>query len=122
MKATVPRSTAPARKADLLRALRLCTTEGIVAMPIVTMSLPVNVFMTALVAKAFELPKTTIGVISALPFLGNFLQIFVAPFLARWKPPKTVCIVAASLHMISWAALGALLPKIPRDDPGAAGR
>ncbi|MBL9199538.1 MAG: MFS transporter, partial [Opitutaceae bacterium] len=47
---------------------------------------------------------------------------FVAPFLARWKPPKTVCIVAASLHMISWAALGALLPKIPRDDPGAAGR
>lgn len=122
MKATVPRSTAPARKADLLRALRLCTTEGIVAMPIVTMSLPVNVFMTALVAKAFELPKTTIGLISALPFLGNFLQIFVAPFLARWKPPKTVCIIAAGLHMISWAALGALLPQIPRNDPDAAGR
>jgi hypothetical protein len=37
------------------------------AMPIVTMSLPVNVFMTALVAKAFMLPKTTIGLISALP-------------------------------------------------------
>lgn len=122
MNATVPRPAAPARKADLLRALRLCTTEGIVAMPIVTMSLPVNVFMTALVAKAFALPMTTIGLISALPFLGNFLQIFAAPFLARWKPPKTVCILAAGLHMISWAALGALLPQIPRDDPAAAGR
>ncbi|MDP3071975.1 MAG: MFS transporter [Opitutaceae bacterium] len=122
MNATVPRSTAPARKADLLRALRLCTTEGIVAMPIVTMSLPVNVVMTALVAKTLELPKTTIGLISALPFLGNFLQIFAAPFLARWKPPKTVCVIAAALHMVSWALLGALLPLIPLDDPGAAGR
>ena len=35
--------------------------------------------MTALVAKAFVLPKTTIGLISALPFVGNFLQIFFAP-------------------------------------------
>ena len=91
------------------------------AMPIVTMSLPVNVFMTALVAKAFVLPKTTIGLISALPFVGNFLQIFVAPFLARWRPPKTVCILGAALHLMSWAALGVLLPWIPRDDPAAAG-
>ncbi|MBI5692699.1 MAG: MFS transporter [Verrucomicrobia bacterium] len=91
-------------------------------MPIVTMSLPVNVFMTALVAKAFDLPKTTIGLISALPFVGNFLQIFVAPLLAKWRPPKTVCIVGAALHLVSWAALGVLLPWIPRGDPAAAGR
>ena len=92
------------------------------AMPIVTMSLPVNVFMTALVAKAFILPKTTIGLISALPFVGNFLQIFIAPFLARWKSAKTITVLAASLHLVSWAALGVLLPWIPRDDPAAAGR
>ncbi|MBL9210588.1 MAG: MFS transporter [Opitutaceae bacterium] len=91
------------------------------AMPIVTMSLPVNVFMTALVAKAFILPKTTIGLISALPFVGNFLQIFIAPFLARWKSAKTITVLAASLHLVSWAALGVLLPWIPRDDPAAAG-
>ena len=109
-------------KADLLRSLRLCTAEGVMAMPIVTMSLPVNVFMTALLAKAFVLPMTTIGLISALPFMGNFLQIFVAPFLARWRPPKIVMLAAAALHMVSWAALGALLPLIPRDDPAAAGR
>lgn len=122
MNATTTRAAALEHKADLLRSLRLSTLEGIMAMPIVTMSLPVNVFMTALVAKAFVLPKTTIGLISALPFLGNFLQIFVAPFLARWKPPKVVTVSAATLHLISWAALGFLLPHIPRHDPAAAGR
>ena len=91
-------------------------------MPLVTMSLPVNVFMTALVAKAFVLPKTTIGLISALPFVGNFLQIFVATLLARWKPPKTLAVLAASLHLASWAAFGLLLPLVPRDDPAAAGQ
>lgn len=91
------------------------------AMPLVTMSLPVNVFMTALVAKGFELPKTTIGLICSLPFAGNFLQIFIASFLAKWKPPKQVAITAASLHLVSWVALGVMLPWIPRDDPAAAG-
>ncbi|HUR60709.1 MAG TPA: MFS transporter, partial [Opitutaceae bacterium] len=122
MNATIARASAQAHKADLLRSLRLCTMEGIVAMPLVTMSLPVNVFMTALVAKAFPLPMTTIGLISALPFIGNFLQIMVAPFLTRWQPPKTVSIGAAALHLGSWVALGLLLPWVPRDDPTAAGR
>jgi len=119
--ATSARATAQQPKADLLRSLRLCTAEGIMAMPIVTMSLPVNVFMTALVAKAFVFPKTTIGLISALPFVGNFLQIFVASFLARWKPPKTLGVAAATLHLLAWAALGIFLPWIPRDDATAAG-
>ena len=91
------------------------------AMPLVTMSLPVNVFMTALVAKAYPLPKMTIGLISALPFVGNFLQIFAAPIIARWRPPKTVTVTAASLHLASWAALGIFLPWVPRDNPTAAG-
>src|SRR5688500_11341122 len=92
------------------------------AMPIVTMSLPVNVFMTALVAKAFVLPKTTIGLISALPFVGNFLQIFVASVIAKWRPPKTVTVLAATCHLISWCAFGLFLPFVPRDDPTTAGR
>lgn len=115
------RAEAQQDKADLLRSLRLCTAEGVMAMPIVTMSLPVNVFMTALVAKAYVLPKTTIGLMSALPFVGNFLQIFVASFLAHWKPAKTITVAAATCHLICWAALGVFLPWIPRDDPNAAG-
>ena len=121
MNATTARAAAVQHKAALLRSLRLCTADGIMAMPIVTMSLPVNVFMTALVAKAFPLPMTTIGLISALPFVGNFLQIFAQPFLAKWRPPQTVTVLAASLHLVTWAALGIFLPWVPRDDPTTAG-
>lgn len=92
------------------------------AMPIVTMSLPVNVFMTALVAKAFPMPKLMIGLISAMPFVGNFLQIFVASFLVRWKPPKTVAVLAAWAHLFSWVAFGVMLPWIPQDDLAVAGQ
>ena len=120
MNASTARATALQHKSDLLRSMRLCIAEGIVAMPIVTMSLPVNVFMTALVAKAFPLPKTTIGLICSLPFFGNFLQIFVAPILAKWRPPKIVSIAGATLHLLAWASFGVFLPWVPRDDPGAA--
>lgn len=91
-------------------------------MPLVTMSLPVNVFMTALVAKAFPMPKVMIGLISAMPFFGNFLQIFVAPLLVKWKPPKTLTVVAASCHLVSWVAFGVLLPLVPRDNLPLAAR
>lgn len=121
MNATIARAAAAQQKADLLRSLRLCTLDGIMAMPIVTMALPVNIFITALVAKAFPLPTATIGLISALPFLGNFLQIFAVPFLARWRPAKTITVLAATLHLITWIALGVLLPRLPRSDPTAAG-
>ena len=91
-------------------------------MPLVTMSLPVNVFMTALVAKAFPMPKVMIGLISAMPFVGNFLQIFVASLLVRWKPPKTITVLAAALHLVSWIAFGVMLPWIPRDNLAVAGQ
>src|SRR4051812_5786423 len=108
-------------KADLQRSLKLCTAEGILAMPIVTMSLPVNVFATALFTQAIPLPKTTIGLVSAMPFVGNFLQVFVAPILARHRPPKIVTLAAESLHLATWIGLGVMLPHIPRDNPTAAG-
>ncbi len=92
------------------------------AMPVVTMSLPVNVYLTALVTKGWVLPKPAIGLLSAMPFFGNFLQIFVTPFLTRLKPPKTLTVTAATLHMLSWAVLAALLGVIPRDRPETAAR
>lgn len=91
-------------------------------MPLVTMSLPVNVFISALVVFAFPLPKPTIGLISALPFVGNFIQVFFSSLLTHWKAPKLISIGAATLHWITWVALGFLLPLLPRDDPTTAGR
>lgn len=109
------------RKRDLQTSLRLCTAEGFVANPIVTLALPVNVFLTALVAKAFTLPMPLIGLMSAMPFFGNFLQLFFAPALMRWRPAKYVSILFAALHMVSWAALVPLLPLLPHDRPEACG-
>jgi len=119
-------TTAPAsssqKKDDLARSFRLCTVDGIVAMPIVTMSLPVNVFITALVTKAFVLPKPAIGLLTAMPFIANFFQIFAAPFIARWRPPKTVTVTAACIHLALWMALGVGLPWIPHNEPALAAR
>jgi MFS family permease len=115
------RATAARHKAELLRSLRISILEGIVAMPIVTMSLPVNVFMTALVAKAFVLSKAMIGLISALPFVGNFLQLAVAATLARRRPAKSVTVAFAALHLLTWIAFGFMLSWLPRDDPDRAG-
>lgn len=109
-------------KADLRRSLSLCVAEGLVAMPIVTMSLPVNLFLTALVVRTFPLSTPVIGIFCALPFVGNFIQIFAVPLLARWQPPKTQTVIFEVLHMLSWVGLAALLPLLPRANPEAAGR
>lgn len=90
-------------------------------MPIVTMALPVNVFLTALVTKGWVLPKTSIGLLSAMPFLANFVQVFATPLLARWRSPKNASLAAATTHMALWAMLPVILEFIPRDRPDIAG-
>lgn len=104
------------------RALRYTTYDGLGSIPLGTMSLPINVFLAALFTRALNLPTATIGVITALPFLCNFLQIFVTPFLSRHYRPKSINIAFALLHAASWMVLGVLLSHIPREDPAAAGR
>lgn len=110
------------RKADLSRSLDLCVRDGFVAMPLVTMCLPVNVFITALVTKAWVLPKTDIGLLSAMPFLANFVQVFAVPFLSRWRPPKFLTVLSATINLLCWFALAFLLEFIPRDRPDIAAR
>ncbi len=118
--ASPARALALRRKADLALSLRYCTSEGIVAIPVVTMALPASMAISALVTKAFPLSPASIGLLGSLPFVGNFLQIFVSPFLMRLRPPKTVTVAAATLHMLSWVALGVGLPWIPRGSAGEA--
>jgi MFS family permease len=102
--------------------LRLCTLDGLVAMPLVTMSLPVNVFLAALFTQGLHLSKPTIGFICALPFACNFLQIFISPFLARYFTPKLVATVTALIHALSWLGLAFVLHELPPGDQATAGR
>ncbi len=125
MNATTARESAltPAqRKADLHRSFVCSTQEGLVAMPIVTMALPVNVFLTALVTKAWALPKPAIGLLTAMPYLANFLQIFAAPFFNRWRPPKTVTVLGACATTLCWVGFALMLGLVPRDRPDVAAR
>jgi MFS family permease len=114
------RALAARRKADLSLSLRYSIEEGIAAIPIVTMGLPASMALTALVTETFTLSATSIGVLASLPFIGNFLQIFVSPALMRWKSPKTITVMSAMLNMLSWLALGIGLPWIPRSSPAEA--
>ena len=125
MNATTARESAPTppqRKADLQRSLALCIREGFFAMPIVTMGLPVNVFLTALITKAWALPKPAIGLLTAMPYLANFLQIFAAPFFLRWRSPKTLTVLGASGGALAWLGFAVLLGVVPRDAPEVAAR
>jgi MFS family permease len=107
-------------KANLKRSLTLCVREGVVAMPINTMSLPVNVFITALVTKAWVLGMSQIGLLTAMPFIANFIQVFAIPPLTKRHSPKTLTIVASALNMLCWIVLGVMLQFIPRDAPATA--
>lgn len=90
-------------------------------MPIVILSQPVNVVLAALYTKVLHLPNQTIGLITALPFVCNFLQLGVTPVLSRWFAAKTISMVAASLQAITWAAFCVMLGVLPENDPAAAG-
>lgn len=91
-------------------------------MPIVTIGLPVNVFLSALVTKAWVLPKPAIGLLTAMPYLANFLQIFAAPFFLRWRAPKTLTVLGATCGAVAWLGFVVLLGVVPRDQPGVAAR
>ena len=91
-------------------------------MPLVTMSLPVNVFLAALFSQGLHLPKPSIGFICALPFACNFLQIFISPFLARHFAPKLVATVTAAIHAMSWMGLVFVLGSLPGGDAATAAR
>ena len=90
-------------------------------MPIVIMSLPVNVVLSSLFTKGLNLPNQTIGFISAIPFVCNILQVVLSPLLSRWFQAKAITIFCSILHLLSWAVFAVLLDYLPRDDTALAG-
>ncbi len=91
-------------------------------MPIVSMSLPVNVVLAALFAKVYAMPNGMIGLLASLPFICNFLQIGFTPLLSRWKSPKVVSLVFGSLHLCGWIGFVILLQALPPGSGEHAGR
>lgn len=90
-------------------------------MPITYLILPGNFIVAALLVGQFNLHPSIYGFIVALPFIFNFLQAFVMPFLRRRFPAKTLIISASATLALLWGSLGFILPLLPADDPRACG-
>jgi MFS family permease len=122
MNATPAHPTLAHQREVLRLGMRASVIEGVLATPLGTISLPVNLFATALVTKAFALSKPVIGAASSLPFACNFLQVFITPLITRRARARPTAIVAAALHTACWLWLAWVLPGLPTDNPLATGR
>lgn len=91
-------------------------------MPIVTLLVPGNFVMAALLTGVFHLPKDIYGWVVSLPFWGNFAQAFLLPLVQRRLAPKAVAVTAAWLQLVCWGVVAVALPWLPTDHPQAAGR
>lgn len=116
MKATFP---AP-RRSPLRQALALCIVDGVASSPLCYLWLPGNFIVAALLTEMFHLPEASYGLIASLPFLANFLQLFLTPALAHYFPAKRITVVAAWANAAGWLALALVLPFLPRADPAAS--
>jgi len=106
----------------LRRNLALCTGEGLVAMPIVFLTLPGNFIVAMLLTQTFPLGEAIFGVIVSLPAWCNVFQILIIPLLGRYWTQKQSTLFFSWAHLITWIALGLALPCIPADDMQSAGR
>lgn len=122
--APAPEAATPARRrsSTLRRNIALCTGEGLVAMPIVFMTLPGNFIVAMLLSQTFRLGETMFGVIVSLPHWCNVVQLFVVPFLTRVWSQKTIALTISWMHLAVWIALAFALPHIPTDDVNSASR
>lgn len=112
----------PACASLLHRNLRLCTYDGLTAVPICYLVLPSNFIVAALLTGRFRLQPEIYGLICSLPFWGNFVQAFLMPFINRALPPRSVSIVSALTQAAAWAALAVAIGLLPPDAPETTGR
>jgi MFS family permease len=94
--------------------------DGIASSPLCYLWLPGNFIVAALLTEMFQLPEVSYGLIVSLPFLANFLQIFLTPALAHHFPAKSITLVAAWANAAGWLALTLVLPFLPRANPAAS--
>ncbi len=103
---------------SLRRNLRLCTWDGVNAVPLTVLSQPGNAVIAALLTGTFALSTRTYGFITSLPFWFNFLQVVLTPLLAQRLSARSLCIASAWLHVVGWLVLVAVMPFLPmQDDP-----
>jgi MFS family permease len=97
-----------------------CIIDGVASSPLCYLWLPGNFIIAALLTENFHLSEAAYGVIVALPFLANFLQIFLTPPLAHYFTAKSVTLVTAWANAAGWLAMAVALSFLPREDPAVS--
>ena len=110
------------RQSILRTNLRLCTSEGLAAMPLVFLCQPGNFIVAMLLSQVFALSDTLFGLIVSLPFWANVLQLVAIPLLSQRWSQKRITLTFAWLNLACWFILAAALPYIPVGNPDASGR
>ena len=113
-------TTTQSRRSVLRQALTLCIIDGVASSPLCYLWLPGNFIVAALLTESFHLSEASYGLIVSLPFLANFLQIFLTPPLAHHFSAKSVTLVAAWGNAAGWLAMTVALSFLPRGDPDAS--
>jgi len=117
---TVKATTTQPRRSALRQALALCIIDGVTSSPLCYLWLPGNFIIAALLTGIFHLPESSYGLIVSLPFLANFLQIFLIPALARHFSAKNITLVGAWANAAGWLAMTVALSFLPQSDPAAS--
>ena len=99
----------------LRKNMRLSIVEGIVAMPLVFLTMPGNFLLANLATGPLNLSSSIYGIIASLPAWSNVAQLFAMPFLTRFFPQKSVCLAFSYFHAAAWLILGLALPYLPQD-------
>jgi len=113
-------TTTQPRSSLLRQALRLCIVDGVASSPLCYLWLPGNFIVAALLTGTYHLSEAAYGVIVALPFLANFLQIFITPALAHYFSAKRITLVTAWGNAAGWLAMAVALSFLPRDNPSVS--
>lgn len=95
--------------------MRLSTIEGIVAMPIVFMSMPGNFIVANLATETLGIAKSSYGIIASLPAWCNVIQLLLFPILSRKFSQKSISLAFCWFHIAAWTILAISLPHLPRD-------
>lgn len=99
----------------LRKNMRLSIVEGIVAMPIVFLTMPGNFLLANLATGPLNLSNSVYGILASLPAWSNVAQLFAMPFLTRFFPQKNVCLAFSYFHAAAWIILSISLPYLPKD-------
>jgi MFS family permease len=96
--------------------------EGLIALPILFLTLPGNFIVAMVLTQTFGLGEAVFGLIVSLPSWCNVVQMLVVPALSRFWSQKVITLIFSWLHLGIWVVLGFALPFIPTDDPVKAGK